>query len=631
MPDSAPKVSVVIAAYRPGEAVRRVIDSLDAQTLPQGDFEVLFVDDGSGDGTYEQLQSFAATRPNMRVLTMENSGWPSRPRNVGVVEARGEYVLFMDHDDSLYTDGLRRACEYAEEQAADVVNLLEFNTARPYWSPLLKKNIPNALTDGGIEKMMPFVPHKLYRRRLLLDNSIRFPERPRAFWEDWYVNVGAYRHSKVVSVLADTPVYLRHIHGSNTSSSFSPSRPDYWERLDDVLHHVVTTLDGPDFRAARATAAARHIISRLLEPLGRMLTIGEPQAADMAFTEARWLLARYTSDDVFKLLSKTHRAQAFLLRADRRELMAEFYAADQRQRSATAVREIRWRDGVLVAEVECVWEPKGDEPIFTRVAGKVARLVSEELERAIPPQLLDVTGEVKKLRPNIRLINRRTFVGYEVPLKIESAGFEGEGGALRLLAKGTLSLGPGTLAFGDALSEDVWDAHVRTTWIGMSRAGMLAYTGGPLPMIDDYRYAVAYSNNSHGLSLDLAQQLRTFAIDASPRTGPAGPVTSFSAPLDNVAVCGRGELVVDCGMLRAVAAPAAEPSTQPDALDAGGDGYSKEHTFSARVVNDADGPRFEGHASLPPGVYSLQVDRSGTLHRTKRGLVVDEAGQVQFT
>ena len=90
----SPKVSVIIAAYCPGEAVHRVIDSLDAQTLPQRDFEVIFVDDGSPDDTFARLQGFAATRPNMRVLRIKNSGWPSRPRNTGIEHARGEYLLF---------------------------------------------------------------------------------------------------------------------------------------------------------------------------------------------------------------------------------------------------------------------------------------------------------------------------------------------------------------------------------------------------------------------------------------------------------------------------------------------------------------------------------------------------------
>ena len=47
-----PKISVIVAAYRPGEGLDGVISSLDAQTLPQDEFETIFVDDGSPDDTF---------------------------------------------------------------------------------------------------------------------------------------------------------------------------------------------------------------------------------------------------------------------------------------------------------------------------------------------------------------------------------------------------------------------------------------------------------------------------------------------------------------------------------------------------------------------------------------------------
>ncbi len=127
------KVSVVVATYQPGEGLDRVIDSLDRQTLPQDEFESIFVDDGSPDDTLARLRELAATRPNMRVESIPNSGWPSRPRNVGIELARGEYVTFMDHDDRLFPDALAKAYAYAVEQRADVVNPKETETRGFFW------------------------------------------------------------------------------------------------------------------------------------------------------------------------------------------------------------------------------------------------------------------------------------------------------------------------------------------------------------------------------------------------------------------------------------------------------------------------------------------------------------------
>jgi glycosyltransferase involved in cell wall biosynthesis len=65
------------------------------------DFEVIFVDDGSPDDTWRRLQQIRDSHANVRLERIEHSGWPSRPRNVGLALAQGEYVLFMDHDDEL--------------------------------------------------------------------------------------------------------------------------------------------------------------------------------------------------------------------------------------------------------------------------------------------------------------------------------------------------------------------------------------------------------------------------------------------------------------------------------------------------------------------------------------------------
>ena len=92
-------MSVVIPTYRSGPGLDRAIASLDAQTLPQDRLEVLLLDDGSPDDTAARIEQIAAGRANYRAFVLEASGWPSRPRNIGVREARGRYVLFLDHDD----------------------------------------------------------------------------------------------------------------------------------------------------------------------------------------------------------------------------------------------------------------------------------------------------------------------------------------------------------------------------------------------------------------------------------------------------------------------------------------------------------------------------------------------------
>ena len=52
------------------------------------------------------LENIRDTHSNVRIQRIEHSGWPSKPRNVGLELSQGEYVLFMDHDDELYPRAL---------------------------------------------------------------------------------------------------------------------------------------------------------------------------------------------------------------------------------------------------------------------------------------------------------------------------------------------------------------------------------------------------------------------------------------------------------------------------------------------------------------------------------------------
>ncbi|MGS2617953.1 glycosyltransferase [Micromonospora sp. LZ34] len=94
-----------------------------------------------------------------------------------------------------------------------------------------------------------------------------------------------------------------------------------------------------------------------------------------------------------------------------------------------------------------------------------------------------------------------------------------------------------TARLGRPLEDTVWDLRTRTSWCGMGRKGALGYTGPARPWLVAGRAAVAYSNTTGGLSVDLAGNLRTFATDAKPH-GPAGAVTAFSVPLVNATASG---------------------------------------------------------------------------------------------
>ena len=91
----APKVSVILPSYNGARFVRKAIDSVLAQTY--GDYEVIVVDDGSTDNTYEVLASYASTIHYIRQENQERAV----ARNNGVAASKGEYIAFLDSDDLL--------------------------------------------------------------------------------------------------------------------------------------------------------------------------------------------------------------------------------------------------------------------------------------------------------------------------------------------------------------------------------------------------------------------------------------------------------------------------------------------------------------------------------------------------
>lgn len=101
-----PLVSVIVTAYRPGPWLATAVRALLDQTWTA--LEVIVVDDASGPEYTDEIHRLAALDPRARVVTRRRNGGAYRARNLGVAEAKGEYLAFLDADDWCHPERIER-------------------------------------------------------------------------------------------------------------------------------------------------------------------------------------------------------------------------------------------------------------------------------------------------------------------------------------------------------------------------------------------------------------------------------------------------------------------------------------------------------------------------------------------
>jgi teichuronic acid biosynthesis glycosyltransferase TuaG len=92
-----PYFSVILPVYNGAECLDRAIESVKAQT--ETSWELIAVDDGSTDSSWDTLNELAANDKRVRLYRTQNSGGPGRPRNKAINESRGRAICFLDQDD----------------------------------------------------------------------------------------------------------------------------------------------------------------------------------------------------------------------------------------------------------------------------------------------------------------------------------------------------------------------------------------------------------------------------------------------------------------------------------------------------------------------------------------------------
>lgn len=171
-------ISVVVPVYKVEKYLAKCIDSIIAQTYT--DLEILLIDDGSPDNCPAICDEYAKKDRRIRVIHQANQGL-AEVRNVGIREAKGEYLQFVDSDDWIEPDMIEKCYNYMNAYDADIVcfrSITEYEDGRQIHYGL---NYPPRLMESAEALSVLFVPqyvdvlawNKLMKLKLL--RGIEYP------------------------------------------------------------------------------------------------------------------------------------------------------------------------------------------------------------------------------------------------------------------------------------------------------------------------------------------------------------------------------------------------------------------------------------------------------------------------
>lgn len=175
-----PKISIIIPVYNVAKYLSRCLDSVLIQSF--GDFEVLLIDDGSTDYSGAICDEYATRDMRIRVFHKENGG-VSSARNLGIDNANGEWLYFVDADDELFFDSLSILADGLSDSVDMVVagyeeydedgNCIYGESIRTIetW------NSPQALMDlyvAKYNKYQGYLWNRLLRKSVIDENKLRF-------------------------------------------------------------------------------------------------------------------------------------------------------------------------------------------------------------------------------------------------------------------------------------------------------------------------------------------------------------------------------------------------------------------------------------------------------------------------
>ncbi|WP_306190183.1 bifunctional glycosyltransferase family 2 protein/CDP-glycerol:glycerophosphate glycerophosphotransferase [Streptomyces sp. MK5] len=267
-----PRLSLVVPVYKVQGYLAECMDSVLGQDYR--DFEVIAVDDCSPDGSGAILDEYAARDPRVHVIHLTENVGLGRARNAGMEKVTGDYVLFLDSDDTL-ADGALRAISERLDATGDP-EILIFDYARTYWygrvsrnqrADLLKNEGPDVFSLAErpeLLDLLQIVWNKAYRRDFVTRHGLTFPP---GYYEDAPWTFCSMISAESIALLDMVCVmYRQRREGGNILKTVSRKHFDVFDQYRRVFDFVDAHPELDRWRAPLFCKMVDHYLTVLERP-----------------------------------------------------------------------------------------------------------------------------------------------------------------------------------------------------------------------------------------------------------------------------------------------------------------------------------------------------------------------------
>ncbi|MFD7249112.1 CDP-glycerol glycerophosphotransferase family protein [Streptomyces sp. NPDC059895] len=266
-----PRFSIIVPCFKVQGFLRECLDSVLEQSYR--DLEVIAVDDRSPDGCGAILDEYAARDDRVRVLHLPENAGLGRARNAGLPHATGDYLFFLDSDDTLAPGALRATADRLDETGDP--DVLVFDYARTYWWGGTRRNaLAHVLADCGedtftaaerpeILDLLMVVWNKVYRRDFVESNGFRFPP---GYYEDTPWTFPVMLSAQRIATLDRICLYYRQRRQGNILSTTSRKHFDIHDQYERVFAFVGSRPELAGWRPYLHRKMGEHCLDILAKP-----------------------------------------------------------------------------------------------------------------------------------------------------------------------------------------------------------------------------------------------------------------------------------------------------------------------------------------------------------------------------